>query len=92
MCTHHEITDQWIWYLFSRADRDHSGHLTRSEARRLLMTLNIRLDDGEIDKYFNQANIRTNNYQELKHLDKDEFLIFYRFVSHRPELLKIVCQ
>ena len=36
MRTHREITDQWIWHLFSQADYDHSGHLNRQEICRLL--------------------------------------------------------
>jgi hypothetical protein len=90
--THHEITDQWIWYLFSHADQDHSGQLNRQEVLRLLSTLNIELDEREIDQYFNQANIRMKNYEELSNLDKDEFLVFYKFISYRPELIKIICQ
>ncbi|CAF3304858.1 unnamed protein product [Rotaria sp. Silwood2] len=90
--SHHEITNQWVWFLFSHADHDHSGHLNRGEARQLLLALNIELDERDFDVYFNQANIRRNNYEELRNLDKDEFLIFYKFVSHRPELLKIICQ
>jgi hypothetical protein len=90
--THHEITHQWIWYLFSQVDHDHSGHLNRSEVRQLLFSLNIELDERDIDQYFNQANIRTNNYEQLANLDKDEFLLFYKFVSYRPELIKIICQ
>ena len=90
--THREITDQWIWHLFNQADTDHSGQLSRQEVRRLLHILNIVLDDREIDIYFNQANIRASNYTELANLDKDEFLIFYKYVSQRPELLKIICQ
>ncbi|CAF1340973.1 unnamed protein product [Adineta steineri] len=91
MRTHQEISDQWIWHLFSQADSDHSGQLDRSEVRHLLYTLNIQLDDDEINQYFNQANIRARNIYELRHLDKDEFLIFYKYVSQRPELLKIIC-
>jgi hypothetical protein len=90
--THHEITDCWVQYLFSLADRDHSGELNRHEVNQLLFTLNIKLHEQDIDKYFNQANIRTNNYDQLTNLDKDEFLQFYKFVSNRPELLKIICQ
>ncbi len=90
--THHEITDRWIWYLFARADHDHSGKLNRSEVRRLLISLNIELDERDIDQYFNQANIRTNNYEELRNLDRDEFFIFYKFISYRPELINIICQ
>lgn len=90
--SHREITDRWISHLFDQADIDHSGQLNRQEVRRILHTFNIVLDDQEIDSYFTQANIRTNNYNELVHLDKDEFLIFYKFVSQRPELLKIICQ
>lgn len=90
--THHQITDQWIWYLFECADQNHTGQLSRNEIRRLLFTLNIELSGREIDYYFNQANIRVKNYDELKHLDPDEFYKFYKFVSHRPELVKIVCQ
>ncbi|CAF3806889.1 unnamed protein product [Adineta steineri] len=90
--THHEITDRWLWSLFSQADRDQSGQLNRREVHQLLRLLNIELDEREIDQYFNQSNIRTSNYEELRNLDKDEFLLFYKFVSHRPELLKIICQ
>ncbi|CAF1285163.1 unnamed protein product [Adineta steineri] len=90
--TYHEITDRWIWFLFSHADRDQSGSLSRREVHRLLFTLNIKLNEDEIDKYFKLANIRTNNEDELTHLDKDEFLILYRLVSYRPELLKIICR
>jgi Ca2+-binding EF-hand superfamily protein len=90
--THREITDQWIWHLFSQADNDHSGQLDRNEVRRLLYILNIQLDDKDIDIYFNRSNIRSRNAEELTHLDKDEFLTFYKFVSQRPELLKIMCQ
>jgi inactive phospholipase C-like protein 2 len=92
MRTNREITDQWIWHLFSQADHEHSGHLNRDEIHRLLYTLNIQLSDNIIDFYFNQSNIRSRTYQELTHLDKDEFLIFYKYVSQRPELLKIICQ
>lgn len=90
--SHHKITDRWISFLFSYADRDHSGYLTRSEIRQLLFTLNIELDERTIDQYYNQANIRTDDFQQLRNLDKDEFLQFYKFVSHRPELVKIMCQ
>lgn len=90
--THREITDQWIWHLFSQADCDHSGQLNRYEVRRLLYILNIQLDEKDIDQYFNQANVRSRTVQELRNLDKDEFLIFYKYISHRPELLKIICQ
>ncbi len=92
MRSHHEITDQWLWSLFSAADEDHSGHLNRSEVHRLLVLLNIELDEQEIDECFNQANIRTNNYEQLRNLDKEEFLLFYKFISDRPELNKIICQ
>ena len=90
--THREITDQWVWHLFNQADSDHSGNLSRQEVRRLLFTLNIQLDQTDIDRYFTEANIRTNNYDELTHLDKEEFLVFFKHVSQRPELLKIICQ
>ncbi|CAF3334143.1 unnamed protein product [Rotaria socialis] len=90
--TNREITDQWIWNLFSQADVDQSGQLNRNEVLRLLFTLNIQLNNSEIDLYFKQANIRARNDQELKNLDKEEFLIFYKYVSQRPELLKIICQ
>jgi hypothetical protein len=92
MRTHREITDQWIWHLFSQADSDHSGQLNRHEVHHLLRVLNIQLSENDIDLYFNQANIHAKNYQELTNLDKDEFLIFYKYVSQRPELLKIICQ
>ncbi|CAF4385172.1 unnamed protein product, partial [Rotaria socialis] len=91
MRTHHEITNQWIWQVFSQADRDQSGCLDRSEVHQLLVSLNIRLDERSIDTYFNRANTRTNNYEELQHLDKDEFLTFYKIVSCRPELIELVC-
>ncbi|CAF0885241.1 unnamed protein product [Adineta ricciae] len=90
--SHYEITDRWLWSLYSEADHDHSGHLNRREVRRLLFLLNIELDEREIDQYFNQANIRRDNYDELRNLDKDEFISFYKFVSYRPELIKILCQ
>jgi hypothetical protein len=92
MRTHCEITDQWIWHLFSQVDSDHSGQLNRHEIRHLLHALNIHLHENEIDLYFNQANIRSRNFQQLTYLDKDEFLSFYKYVSQRPELLKIICQ
>ncbi|CAF1576103.1 unnamed protein product [Rotaria magnacalcarata] len=90
--THHEITNQWIWQVFSQADSDQSGYLNRREVHRLLVSLNIELDERSIDTYFNRANIRTNTYEQLKHLDKDEFLTFYKIVSCRPELIELVCQ
>ena len=90
--THHEITDQWLWHLFCSADRDHSGHLSRREVRGLLHSLNLQLSDHELEEYFNQANIRASNQDEVRHLDNGEFLIFYKYVSYRPELLKIICR
>ena len=90
--THHEITDQWLWHLFHSADRDHSGHLNRREVRGLLHSLNLQLSDAELNEYFNQANIRASNHDELTHLDNEEFLIFYKYVSYRPELLRIICR
>ncbi|CAF1107674.1 unnamed protein product [Adineta steineri] len=56
--THHEITDRWLWSLFSQADRDQSGQLNRREVHQLLRLLNIELDEREIDQYFNQSNIQ----------------------------------
>ncbi|CAF1147619.1 unnamed protein product [Adineta ricciae] len=90
--TYREITDQWIWHLFSRADIDHSGQLSRREVQHLLHTLNIQLSENDVNRYFNQANIRTRNSLELNHLDREEFITFYKFISQRPELLKIICQ
>ena len=90
--SHREITDQWIWRLFAQADADQSGQLNRREVRRLLHTLNIQLDDRDIDVYFSRANVRTQNYEELANLDKDEFLTFYKYISQRPELSRIICQ
>jgi hypothetical protein len=90
--THHQITDRWLWQAFSRADRDQSGQLNRREMRRLLHELNVELDEGQMDEYFNQANIRVNNYEQLRNLDKEEFLVFYKYVSCRPELLRLICQ
>ncbi|UJR09709.1 hypothetical protein I4U23_013938 [Adineta vaga] len=90
--SHYEITDRWLWSLFSEADRDHSGQLNRREVRRLLFLLNIELDEFEVNKYFNYANIRATNHEELRNLDKDEFISFYKFISYRPELIKIICQ
>lgn len=90
--SHHPITDRWISFLFSYVDRDHSGYLNRSEIQQLLFTLNVELDGRTIDQYYNQANIRIDSYEQLKNLDKEEFLQFYKFVSYRPELVKIMCQ
>lgn len=56
------------------------------------MSLNIELDEETIDKHFSRANIRKDNNEQIEHLDKDEFLLFYKYVSYRPELLKIICQ
>jgi inactive phospholipase C-like protein 2 len=92
MRTHREITDQWIWHLFSQADTDHSGQLNRNEVHHLLHVLNIQLSESEFDMYFNQANIHIRNSEELRHLDREEFSSFYKYVSQRPELLKIICQ
>lgn len=92
MRTNREITDKWIWNLFTQADFDQSGHLDRNEVLRLLHLLNIELSNDEVDLYFRQANIRSENTDELKHLDKEEFLLFYKYISQRPELLKIICQ
>jgi phosphatidylinositol phospholipase C, delta len=90
--THHEITDRWLWQLFSRADHDHSQHLNRREIRRLLTLLNIELKDKQMNVYFNQANLRQRTNDELLHLDREEFLIFYKYVSYRPELLELICE
>ena len=90
--THHQITDQWISFLFNHVDLNQTGRLNRQEIRHLLFNLNIKLNEREIDYYFNQANIRINNFEQLENLDREEFLLFYKFVSHRPELVKIMCQ
>ncbi|UJR17051.1 hypothetical protein I4U23_003948 [Adineta vaga] len=92
LCTYDEIIDQWLNFSFTHADRDHSNYLNRDEIEKLLSTLNIKLNKEEIEKYFKQANIRKDNYEDLTSLDKDEFLAFYKFISHRPELLKIICR
>ena len=92
MCTCREITDQWIWHVFSLADTNQSKHLSHSEVQHLLNLLNVQLSENDIKRYLNQANIRTRNHEELAHLDKDEFLLLYKYVSQRPELIKIICQ
>lgn len=92
MRTHREITDQWMCQLFTQADNDHTGQLSRQDVHRLLLQMNIQLSDQEFDRCFIQANIHLRNRQELTHLDKEEFAIFYKYVSQRPELLKIICQ
>ena len=90
--THHQITDRWIWKVFEHADHDRSGHLNRHEVCRLLNGLNIELVDEQLDEYFRAANHRTDTVEQMKHLDKDEFLKFYKYVSYRPELLSLICQ
>ena len=90
--TYKAITDRWIWESFSRADRDQSGQLSRREAHHLLFELNVELEERQLDEYFNQANIRVNNYDQLANLDREEFLVFYKYVSYRPELLQIICR
>lgn len=90
--THREITDQWILNAFSQADLDRSGKLNRQEIRRLLRLFNIELNEQQIELFFRQANIRTNGYEDLTSLDKDEFYVFYKYLTYRPEILKIICQ
>ncbi|CAF0734693.1 unnamed protein product [Didymodactylos carnosus] len=90
--THREITDSWIWQLFDQADHDHSNQLNRSEIRRLLHLLNVELPNDDIDHYFNLANIRASTFRDIAHLDRQEFILFYKSITNRVDLLKIICQ
>lgn len=89
---HHQITDQWISQAFDLADRDRSGHLNRLEVRHLLKNLNLNLKEYQIEEYFNEANIRRDTFDQWRHLDREEFRRFYKYISYRPELLQLVCQ
>ncbi|CAF0937386.1 unnamed protein product, partial [Didymodactylos carnosus] len=90
--SYREITDTWMWELFDRADLHRSKQLNRSEIRRLLHILNIVLPNDDIDYYFNLANTKTETFHEITHLDREEFILFYKLITNRPELLKIICQ
>jgi len=50
----------------------------------------LRENKAIIDKFGFRTYLRIEG--DIVYLDKDEFSVFYKYISQRPELLRIICQ
>ena len=81
--------EMYLKKIFTTADVSQNGYLFLNEFTLLLKQLNIDMEEAEIEKVFNNANIAKNMIDGKHVLDEVEFLKFYHNLLHRPELSEI---
>ena len=81
--------EMYLKRVFTAADVSQNGYLSLNEFTLLLKQLNIDMEEAEIEKVFNDANIDKNMIDGKHVLNEVEFLNFYHNLLHRPELTEI---
>ncbi|XP_035222193.1 1-phosphatidylinositol 4,5-bisphosphate phosphodiesterase eta-2-like isoform X2 [Stegodyphus dumicola] len=82
--------ERWLKDQVRKADVSGNGSLTFEECLGLLNQLNISMRRKEAKKLFHTANFRKNKIDGEDALDPEEFVIFYRSLTHRPELEELM--
>eukprot|EP00048_Salpingoeca_helianthica_P002259 m.55881 g.55881 ORF g.55881 m.55881 type:complete len:1080 (-) comp11999_c1_seq1:92-3331(-) len=85
--------DAWIREIFESADENSDGQLSLSECRVLMQRLNINIPLKQLKIKFYEADTDTSKRSDGYHkLDFNEFCHFYKSLSTRPEVGKLMIQ
>lgn len=94
-CKHQEQEhdeERWLKEQFRKADINGNGSLNFDECLDLLNRLNISMRRKEAKKLFDASNFRKVKIDGKEALEPDEFIHFYRNLTHRPELEDLMKQ
>ncbi|XP_044159489.1 1-phosphatidylinositol 4,5-bisphosphate phosphodiesterase delta-4 isoform X5 [Bufo gargarizans] len=79
-----EILDQWICDWFQKADKNRDGRMNFKEVQDLLKMMNVDMNEQHAFRLFQMAD-----KSESGTLEGDEFVLFYKALTQRDEVLKI---
>ncbi|KAM5153035.1 1-phosphatidylinositol 4,5-bisphosphate phosphodiesterase delta-4 [Mantella aurantiaca] len=79
-----ELLDQWIWDWFKKADKNNDGRMNFKEVQDLLKMMNVDMNEHHAYRLFQMAD-----KSESGTLEGDEFVLFYKALTQRDEVLKI---
>ncbi|KAG9472415.1 hypothetical protein GDO78_019713 [Eleutherodactylus coqui] len=79
-----EILDQWICDWFIKADKNRDGRMNFKEVQDLLKMMNVDMNEHHAYRLFQMAD-----KSESGTLEDDEFVLFYKALTQRDEVLKI---
>nr|XP_042116052.1 1-phosphatidylinositol 4,5-bisphosphate phosphodiesterase delta-4 isoform X8 [Peromyscus maniculatus bairdii] len=76
-----EQLDQWVREWFQRGDRNQDGRMSFQEARRLLLLMNVEMDQEYALSLFQEADVSHSDT-----LEGEEFVQFYKALIKRTEI------
>ncbi|XP_053327328.1 1-phosphatidylinositol 4,5-bisphosphate phosphodiesterase delta-4 [Spea bombifrons] len=79
-----EILDQWICDWFQKADKNKDGRMNFKEVQDLLKMMNVDMNEHHAYRLFLMAD-----KSESGTLEREEFVLFYKALTQRDEVLKI---
>uniref|UniRef100_A0A4W4FWL2 Phosphoinositide phospholipase C n=1 Tax=Electrophorus electricus TaxID=8005 RepID=A0A4W4FWL2_ELEEL len=79
-----EKLDQWVSDLFIKADKNRDGRISFKEARRLLKLMNMDMNEDHAWLLFRRADKSKTGM-----LEGDEFILFYKMLTERTEILEL---
>ncbi|XP_071978410.1 1-phosphatidylinositol 4,5-bisphosphate phosphodiesterase delta-4 isoform X1 [Engystomops pustulosus] len=79
-----EILDQWICDWFQKADKNRDGRMNFKEVQDLLKMMNVDMNEQHAYRLFQMAD-----KSESGTLEGDEFVLFYKALTQRDDVLKI---
>ncbi|KAB5526210.1 hypothetical protein PHYPO_G00149060 [Pangasianodon hypophthalmus] len=79
-----EKLDQWICDWFKKADKNGDGRMNFKEVRDLLKMMNVDMNEHHALRLFTMAD-----KSESGTLEDDEFVLFYKMLTQREEVLAI---
>ncbi|XP_026521326.1 1-phosphatidylinositol 4,5-bisphosphate phosphodiesterase delta-4 [Notechis scutatus] len=79
-----ERLDQWICDWFLKADKDNDGRMNFREVQHLLRMMNVDMNEDHAFQLFQMAD-----KSETGSLEGEEFVLFYKALTQRDEVLEI---
>ncbi|XP_075037141.1 1-phosphatidylinositol 4,5-bisphosphate phosphodiesterase delta-4 isoform X1 [Mixophyes fleayi] len=79
-----ELLDQWICDWFLKADKNRDGRMNFKEVQDLLKMMNVDMNEYHAYRLFQMAD-----KSQSSTLEGDEFVLFYKALTQRDEVLKI---
>ncbi|KAH0621242.1 hypothetical protein JD844_022327 [Phrynosoma platyrhinos] len=78
------ILDTWICDWFQKADKDKDGRMNFKEVQHLLKMMNVDMNEDHAYRLFQMAD-----KSETGTLEGEEFVLFYKALTQRDEVLEI---
>ncbi|OCT61019.1 1-phosphatidylinositol 4,5-bisphosphate phosphodiesterase delta-4-like [Xenopus laevis] len=79
-----DLLDQWICDWFQKADKNKDGRMNFKEVQDLLKMMNVDMSEHHAYRLFQMAD-----KSESGTLEGEEFVLFYKALTQRDEVLKI---